>query len=140
MSRERKKRKPMAEINVVPYIDVMLVLMVVFMITAPLLTEGVSVELPQLTAKPVKVDETEALVVSIKADGSYYVNLGGSAEKPVQLAKIGTQVSKIIRAKPATQVLVRGDKMVPYGKVVELMALLQKSGVASVGLITEPEK
>jgi len=130
----------MAEINVVPYIDVMLVLMVVFMITAPLLTEGVSVELPQLTAKPVKVDETEALVVSIKADGSYYVNLGGSAEKPVQLAKIGTQVSKIIRAKPATQVLVRGDKMVPYGKVVELMALLQKSGVASVGLITEPEK
>ncbi|MDF1644623.1 MAG: protein TolR [Pseudomonadales bacterium] len=139
MAGDRKKRKPMAEINVVPYIDVMLVLMVVFMITAPMLTEGIRVELPKLTAKPVKVDEEQALVVSVKSDGSYYINLGENVEKAAELAKIATQVSKVVRAKPNIQVLVRGDQSVPYGKVVELMAVLQKSGVPNVGLITEPE-
>ena len=140
MAGDRKKRKPLAEINVVPYIDVMLVLMVVFMITAPLLTEGVSVELPELTAKPVQVDEEQALVVSVKADGSYYLNLGAKVDQAVELEKIGIQVGKIVRAKPTIQVLVRGDKRVPYGQVVELMAVLQKSGVPNVGLITEPER
>lgn len=139
MSANRKKKKPIAEINVVPYIDVMLVLMVVFMITAPMLTEGISVELPKLTAKPVKVDQEQALVVSVKANGSYYINLGAKVDKAVALEKIATQVGKIVRAKPKVQVLVRGDKSVPYGKVVELMAVLQKSGVPNVGLITEPE-
>ena len=140
MAGDRKKRKPLAEINVVPYIDVMLVLMVVFMITAPLLTEGISVELPELTAKPVQVDEEQALVVSVKADGSYYLNLGAKIDQAVALEKIGVQVGKIVRAKPTIQVLVRGDKRVPYGQVVELMAVLQKSGVPNVGLITEPER
>ena len=140
MAGHRKKRKPMAEINVVPYIDVMLVLMVVFMITAPMVTEGISVELPQLTAEPVKVDQKEALVVSIKADGTYYINLGAKVDKAVKLETIGGQVNKIIRAKPKTQVLVRGDKTIAYGRVVELMAVLQKSGVPNVGLITEPEQ
>ena len=140
MTRVRKKRKPMAEINVVPYIDVMLVLMVVFMITAPLLTEGINIELPKLTAKPVKVDEQQALVVSIKADGSYYLNLGEKTDKQVSLKNVGIQVGKIVLAKPAVQVLVRGDKSVAYGRVVELMAVLQKSGVPNVGLITEPEQ
>ena len=140
MAGDRKKRKPLAEINVVPYIDVMLVLMVVFMITAPLLTEGISVELPSLTAKPVKVDEEQALVVSVKADGSYYLNLGAKVDQAVALEKIGVQVGKIVRSKPTIQVLVRGDKRVPYGQVVELMAVLQKSGVPNVGLITEPER
>ena len=130
----------MAEINVVPYIDVMLVLMVVFMITAPLLTEGINIELPKLTAKPVKVDEQQALVVSIKADGSYYLNLGEKTDKQVTLKNVGIQVGKIVLAKPAVQVLVRGDKSVAYGRVVELMAVLQKSGVPNVGLITEPEQ
>jgi len=94
MTRVRKKRKPMAEINVVPYIDVMLVLMVVFMITAPLLTEGINIELPKLTAKPVKVDEQQALVVSIKADGSYYLNLGEKTDKQVSLKNVGIQIGR----------------------------------------------
>lgn len=139
-SRKRGKRKPMADINVVPYIDVMLVLLVIFMVTAPLLMQGVQVELPKATTAPVVTNE-EPLIVSVKADGSYYINLGDEQEQTVALADVGKKVAIVLRRKPETAVLVWGDTSVPYGKVIELMSSLQSVGASSVGLVTEnPEK
>ena len=137
MSRRHKRRKPMAEINVVPYIDVMLVLLIIFMVTAPMLMQGVKVELPQAAAVPVGKQTDEPLIVSVKADGSYYLNLGRDEEKSQSLGVVQDKVSKIIRRKPETTVLVWGDKSVPYGSVVELMAALQSAGAPAVGLVTE---
>jgi len=131
------KKKPLAEINVVPYIDVMLVLLIIFMVTAPLLMQGVQVDLPQAPSEPVKDDDAEPLIVSIKKDGSYYLNLGEEdQEKP--LDEITDTVSKVLRQKPQTPVLVWGDQAVPYGQVVQLMTQLQGAGAPSVGLVTEP--
>ena len=137
MSRRHSRRKPMAEINVVPYIDVMLVLLIVFMVTAPMLMQGVKVELPQASALPIGKQDDEPLIVSIKADGSYYLNLGKDQEKSQSLEVVQNKVSKIIRRTPTTTVLVWGDKMVPYGDVVALMTALQSAGAPSVGLVTE---
>jgi len=134
-----KKRKPMAEINVVPYIDVMLVLLVVFMITAPLLMQGVKVELPQTPSEPFDSKEDEPLIVSVKADGSFYLNLGEDQETAKPLQTIEDTVAKVLRQKPDTPVLVWGDQRVPYGEVVKAMTSLQTAGAPSVGLVTEPE-
>jgi biopolymer transport protein TolR len=133
----RDRRKPMAEINVVPYIDVMLVLLIIFMITAPMLMQGVEVELPDAAAEPIENQEDEPLIVSVKADGSYYLNLGGSPEKPEKLDVIKEKVGKILKAKPKTPVLVWGDEKVSYGIVVVLMSELQEAGAKNVGLVTE---
>lgn len=133
-----KKRKPLAEINVVPYIDVMLVLLIIFMVTAPLLMQGVKVDLPQAPSSPLDDSDEEPLIVSIKADGSYYINLGQKGDEQKPLGKIVDQVSKILRQKPQTPVLVWGDKTIQYGLVVNLMSLLQGAGAPSVGLVTEP--
>lgn len=132
-----KRRKPMSDINVVPYIDVMLVLLIIFMVTAPMLMQGVKVELPKADAVPVGRQNDEPLIVSIKADGSYYIDLGRDKEKSQSLGVIQDKVSKIMRRKPDTKVLVWGDKSVPYGDVVALMAALQTAGAPSVGLVTE---
>lgn len=131
------KRKAMAEINVVPYIDVMLVLLVVFMVTAPLLMQGVKVELPQADSTPIEETEDEPIIVSVKADGTYYLNLGGDPEQPRPVKEIMDSVAKILRQKPKTPVLVWGDTAVPYGAVVSLMAELQAAGAPSVGLVTD---
>ena len=131
------KKKPLAEINVVPYIDVMLVLLIIFMVTAPLLMQGVQVDLPQAPSEPVQDDETEPLIVSIKKDGSYYLNLG-EEDRQKPLEEITDTVSKVLRQKPETPVLVWGDQAVPYGQVVQLMTELQSAGAPSVGLVTEP--
>lgn len=133
-----KKRKPLAEINVVPYIDVMLVLLIIFMVTAPLLMQGVKVDLPQAPSNPLDNTDEEPLIVSIKADGSYYINLGQKGDEQRSLSHIVDQVSKILRQKPQTPVLIWGDKTIPYGSVVDLMSLLQGAGAPSVGLVTEP--
>ncbi len=135
MSRER--RKPMSEINVVPYIDVMLVLLIIFMITAPMLMQGVEVELPDAASDPIENQEDEPLIVSVKADGSYYVSLGGAPDRPEQLAVIRDKVGKILKAKPKTPVLVWGDEKVAYGTVVVLMSELQQAGAKNIGLVTE---
>ena len=128
----------MAEINVVPYIDVMLVLLVIFMVTAPMLTQGIVVDLPEANLGPLDIDENETtLVVSIKADGSYYINVGEDREA-VPLAKIEAQAKKIIAANPKIKVLVEGDRNLDYGTVINLMNILQTAGAGSVGLITEP--
>lgn len=134
----KNKKKPMAEINVVPYIDVMLVLLVVFMVTAPLLMQGVKVDLPQAPSKPVDNKDQEPLIVSVKKDGSYYLNLGGDQKSAKPLKDITTTVAKVLRNKPATPVLVWGDTQVEYGVVVALMTELQNAGAPSVGLVTEP--
>lgn len=127
----------MSEINVVPYIDVMLVLLIIFMVTAPMLMQGVKVELPEATAMPVGKQDDEPLIVSVKADGSFYINLGRDKETSQSLGVVQDKVSKIMRRKPETTVLVWGDKSVPYGEVVALMAALQAAGAPSVGLVTE---
>ena len=133
----KQKRKPVSEINVVPYIDVMLVLLIIFMITAPMLMQGVEVELPQSPSEPIDSQDEEPLIVSIKADGSYFINLGGTPEQPEKLEVIKDKVSKILKQKPKTPVLVWGDQKVSYGTVVVLMASLQEAGANSVGLVTE---
>jgi len=137
MGRRRNKRKQMSDINVVPYIDVMLVLLVVFMVTAPLLMQGVKVELPDAPSKPLDDQDTEPLIVSVKSDGSFYVNLGKENESAVSLENISERVGKVLKSKPDTQVLVWGDEGVPYGTVVKMMTTLQAAGAPSVGLVTE---
>ena len=134
------KKKPMAEINVVPYIDVMLVLLVVFMVTAPLLMQGVKVDLPQAASAPLDEKTDEPLIVSVKKDGTYYLNLGRDQKKAKPLAQIKETVAKVLRQKPKTPVLVWGDHSVDYGIVVGLMTELQSAGAPSVGLVTEPPR
>ncbi|MFT7491935.1 MAG: biopolymer transport protein TolR [Pseudohongiellaceae bacterium] len=137
---KKMKKKPMAEINVVPYIDVMLVLLVIFMVTAPLLNQGVKVDLPQAASAPIDNADLEPLIVSIKADGSYFVKLGKDEELAKPLDLIAGQVAKIVKLKPETQILVWGDTSVAYGKVVDLMSRLTQAGAQSVGLVTEPPR
>ena len=135
---QRTRRKPMSEINVVPYIDVMLVLLVIFMITAPMLTQGVQVDLPQTTADPIEMDkDAEPIVVSIDAAGAYFMDVGDASDRPLTLDIVEAQVGKILSQRPAADVLVRGDHKVQYGTVVDLMARLRSVGAQSVGLITE---
>lgn len=133
-----KNRKAMAEINVVPYIDVMLVLLVIFMVTAPLLMQGVKVDLPQAPSAPMKENDLEPIIVSIKADGTYFLNLGGDEKASKPINEITTTVAKVLRQKPETPVLIWGDKSIEYGIVVNLMTELQNAGAPSVGLVTEP--
>jgi len=134
---KRTKRKLVAEINVVPYIDVTLVLLVVFMITAPLLMQGVKVDLPEANSAPMDTKDQEPFIVSIKADGSYWIDVKG--ENQIQsLEVIKDRVGKILRQTPKTPVLVWGDSKVDYGVVVNLMSELQAAGAPSVGLVTEP--
>lgn len=135
--RQRNKRRSMSDINVVPYIDVMLVLLIIFMITAPLLTQGVQVELPKVGSEPMSADSKEPLVVTVNKAGNYFVNIGDEQEKPIDHETLVARVAAVLRNKPGTPVLVRGDKDVNYGKVVTAMALLQKAGAPNVGLVTE---
>lgn len=132
----RRGRRPMSDINVVPYIDVMLVLLVIFMVTAPLLTQGVAVDLPQASAAPVDTKDIDPLIVGIKADGSYHLSIEQNQE--VDLQQMLIMVAAVMRQRPDTPVLVKGDRNVPYGHVVEAMAHLQQAGVPKVGLMTEP--
>ena len=134
------KKKLKAEINVVPLIDVMLVLLIVFMIAAPMMNQGIKVELPKAAADPVESKEDEPITVSIKKDGTYYIEVGGDPEKPRPLAEIKSIVSKVLAEKPNTPVFVQGDKSVEYGAVVALMGDLKTAGAPSVGLITEPSR
>ena len=139
---KRQRRKPMAEINVVPYIDVMLVLLIIFMITAPMLTQGINVDLPQASANAVEApdDNSEPLVVSVDAAGLFYVAIGDKQDQPIDAKLLMTKVAAVLRRSPNTPIMVKGDSAVNYGQVVTVMALLQKAGAPSVGLITkQPE-
>ena len=134
------KHRLSAEINVVPYIDVMLVLLVIFMVTAPMLTQGVKVDLPSANSKAIETKE-EPLIVSIKKDGSLYINLGNdkSKEQAKPLKEISSAIAKVIKSKPNTPVLVWGDTAVDYGKVISVMTALEAAGIEQVGLVTEPK-
>lgn len=136
---KRMRRKPMAEINVVPYIDVMLVLLIIFMITAPMLTQGVKVDLPRADANPVEVpeDNSEPLVVSVDAEGLFYATIGDKQDEPIDAQQLMVKVAAVLRRSPNTPVMVKGDSAVNYGQVVTVMALLQRAGAPSVGLITK---
>jgi biopolymer transport protein TolR len=128
----------MGEINVVPFIDVMLVLLVIFMITAPMMTQGVQVDLPQVTSEPIEnADESDPIIVSVDRDGGYYLSIGGE-ESAVDLDELADRVIILLERRPGTPVMVRGDRSVSYGQVVTLMSTLQVAGVANVGLISEP--
>ncbi len=129
----------MGEINVVPYIDVMLVLLIIFMVTAPLLTQGVEVELPKAAAEPIDSGKNdEPLVLSVDAAGRFYLSVGDREDAPIDAERVVGLASAVLRRKPETPVLVKADQKVAYGRVVEAMVLLQQAGATKVGFLTDP--
>jgi biopolymer transport protein TolR len=132
-----KKRRAVSEINVVPYIDVMLVLLIIFMITAPIVQQGVKVELPQLSANSLPPEQQEPVILTVSKTGEYYLNVGDNLKKPVTDDIVIQRVTLVLKQKPQTPILVRGDKDVNYGAVTTAMVLLQSAGVEKVGLMTE---
>ena len=136
---KNKRRKPMAEINVVPYIDVMLVLLVIFMVTAPLITAGIDVELPVADAEPRPTDQEPPLVASIDRNGNYYLSIGDSRDQSLTEDELIALVQAQQEQTPNLEIVVNGDKDVPYGRVIRLMVLLQQeTGMETVGLMTDP--
>jgi biopolymer transport protein TolR len=136
MSTRRRKRKLKAEINVVPYIDVMLVLLIIFMVTAPLLNLGVDVELPEANAKPIQ-QEQEPVIVGLHADGTLSLQLQGEAPEPIDEAALMAKLAAFVRNNPGVPVLLAGDGSIPYEQVMQKMALMQQAGVAKVGLMAQ---
>ncbi len=137
-----RRRRLMGEINVVPYIDVMLVLLIIFMITAPLLTQGVQVELPDANAKPIDPEllkDREPLVLSVDRDGRYYLNIGGDEDSPIGEAEVARRAGAVLARDAAIPVLVKADERVPYGSVVRGMVLLQQAGATKIGFLTDPK-
>lgn len=132
-----RPRRAVAEINVVPYIDVMLVLLVIFMATAPLLMQGVVVDLPKANSTPVSDSDAEPLIVSIDAKAKLYLNLGASDDQALSIETVRQRVATVLKRNPDKSVMVWGDAAVPYGEVVALMSELQAAGAPSVGLVTE---
>lgn len=133
----RKRRRPVSEINVVPYIDVMLVLLIIFMVTAPLVTQGVKVDLPKAQAEALSEDTKPPIIASVNAQGQYFINVGDTQDEPMSAVDLATIVAAQLRLEPNTPVVVKGDGAVPYNNVVQLMVLLQRAGVPSVGLMTD---
>ena len=133
----RHRRKLASEINVVPYIDVMLVLLIIFMITAPLLTQGVEVQLPESGAESL-AGEDEPVTLTIDAKGRYFLDIGTGTDKPLPDEELVRRVQTVIKAKPETMVLIKGDKTVDYGRVAYGMGLLQEAGASKIGFASEP--
>jgi len=141
MPAPQRRRRLMAEINVVPYIDVMLVLLIIFMITAPLLKEGVKVDLPDAGARPLDADmlaKHQPLVLTIDSRGRLYINFGPSQGQPLPESTVSARAAALLRRDPQTPVLVQADTTVPYGTVVHAMVLLQRAGATKVGFLTDP--
>jgi biopolymer transport protein TolR len=139
MATPLQKRKLMGDINVVPYIDVMLVLLVIFMVTAPLLTQGIEVELPKANSEPIdEVPNHPPLVVSVDDEGNLYINVGENEDEPASGKEIVARVGAVLRNRPDTPILVKADRSVPYGNVVGAMVLLQQGGAQSIGFVTDP--
>lgn len=134
--RRSKRRKPISEINAVPYIDVTLVLLVIFMMSAPLQQNAVEVNLPVTGGVKVEVKEHPPLIISIQKDGQYFLSEKADSEQAVLLAELLSRVATLYKSNPQTQVYIRGDAAVDYGKVVSVMAALKEAGVSHVGLMT----
>ncbi len=137
-SMQRRKRNLISDINVVPYIDVMLVLLVIFMIAAPLMVQGVLVNLPEASADPLPVRKSEPLIVSIKDNGAVYLEVESLGGQELNLKELNQNVSKLLEADPTLQIVIRGDSKVLYEKVMIIMAELQRVGAQDIGLITKP--
>lgn len=136
--RRASRRKPMADINVVPYIDVSLVLLIIFMVTAPMLQTGVDVELPQADSRNIDPGKDLPIVITINAAGGLFLDAGNQVDKPMGAAELTAAVTQALRKKPDVAVLIRGDRAVDYGRVIAVMAALKNAGVANVGLMTSP--
>lgn len=136
----RPRRRIVAEINVVPYIDVMLVLLIIFMVTAPLVTQGVQVDLPQAAAETLPDNSKPPVIASIDKQGLYYLSGGDSGKQSLTKNEMSTLVEAQLTEDPTTQFIVKGDGDVPYKRVIDLMVLLQEAGVPSLGLMTEPDE
>ncbi len=134
-----QKRKLIGEINVVPYIDVMLVLLVIFMVTAPLLTQGIEVELPKANAEPIETPpDHDPLVLSVDAEGNFYINAGDNEDQPQSGAEVVRRIGIVLGVKPETPMFVKADRAVPYGQVVAAMVVLQQAGAENIGFVTDP--
>lgn len=133
--------RPIAEINVVPYIDVMLVLLVIFMITAPMLTQGVTVDLPKAASTSLKATDREPIIVSVNLQGDYFLNINSAPEMPMEpqalMVRVAAELELAKQSNQPINVLVKGDQGVPYGKVVGAMSLLKQAGAEQVGLLTD---
>ena len=139
MATPLQKRKLMGEINVVPYIDVMLVLLVIFMVTAPLLTQGIEVNLPKASSEPIEsVSNNQPLVLSVDAAGNLYINVGEDEDEPATGKQVVARVGAVLRNRPDTPILVKADREVAYGNVVAAMVLLQQGGALNIGFVTDP--
>ena len=137
---QRRRRKRVAEINVVPYIDVMLVLLIIFMATAPVITQGVKVDLPQAEAEMMPEDSDKPLVASVDAEGRYFLDIGENRDEAVDLLALANMVQMQLKTTPKAPVVVKGDANVRYDAVIQLMATLKAAGVPTVGLMTQPEQ
>lgn len=145
MLRKRAKRElPMSEINVVPYIDVMLVLLVIFMITAPILTQGVTVDLPKAASQNLKPADREPIIVSVNQQGNYFLNISATPDAPIEgqalMVRVAAELELVRQANQKINVLVKGDQGVEYGKVVQAMTLLKQAGAEQVGLLTDSQQ
>jgi len=138
--RGNRRNRLKAEINVVPYIDVMLVLLIIFMVTAPLVTQGVKVDLPQAVAESLPEDTKPPMIASIDKDGRYYLSVGDNSDTPLDADEMSALVETQLSIDPKAQFIVKGDGDVDYKTVVRLMVLLQQAGVPSLGLMTEPDE
>ena len=141
-NKTKGKRRLMSEINVVPYIDVMLVLLIIFMITAPLLTQGIQVDLPNAPAQqldPELLKDNEPLVLSVDREGQFYLNIGDDDDSPIEDATVVERASAVLRRNAQTPVLVKADEAVPYGRVVTGAVLLQQAGATKIGFQTDPD-
>jgi biopolymer transport protein TolR len=135
-NRGRRRRRVMSEINVVPYIDVMLVLLVIFMITAPMFNQGVEVDLPEAAAEPLARTEVEPLVLTVDERGQYFLNVGEDPDAALTDRIMTARVAAVLRNRPQTPVLIKGHEGRPYGEVVRAMTLLQAAGAGKIGLMT----
>jgi biopolymer transport protein TolR len=137
-SEGKRQRRLMGEINVVPYIDVMLVLLIIFMVTAPLLTQGVQVELPKAGAGPLPDPKQEPLIVSLDEQGRLFLNVGDHKSAPINEGALADRIHSVLGRTPETPVLLKADERIAYGRVMHLMVLLQQAGAVRVGFVTDP--
>ncbi len=141
LKKKTPRKSPMSEINVVPYIDVMLVLLVIFMITAPILTQGVTVDLPKAAAESLKAADREPIIVSVNQEGLFFLNINSNPGAPMEpqalMVRVAAELELSRQSGTAINVLVKGDQGVPYGKVVAAMSLLKQAGAQQVGLLTD---
>ena len=141
LMKKNRRSSPMSEINVVPYIDVMLVLLVIFMITAPILTQGVTVDLPKATSESLKAADREPIIVSVNREGEYFLNIYTNPSEPIDpqtlMVRVAAELELARQSGQSLNVLVKGDQGVPYGKVIVAMSLLKQAGAAQVGLLTD---